>query len=75
MRLVKGVSSKALDRWTSWARRCRILVFAEWAASCDTASPSTLPKPRPPQGLIESTNTDPGYGPELHLDGPRRPRS
>jgi len=43
---VKGEEGKeALDRWISWARRCRIPVFVElWpAASFDTARPSTPP--------------------------------
>ena len=42
---VKGEEGKqALDRWISWARRCRIPVFVELAAaSCDTARPSTPP--------------------------------
>ncbi len=56
----KGEQGKqALDRWTSWARRCQIPVFAELAkkitkhrAPIDAALEHGLS-----QGLIESTNT------------------
>jgi len=57
---VKGEEGKqALDRWVSWARRCRIPVFVELArkivkhrAAIDAALEHGLS-----QGLIESTNT------------------
>jgi len=57
---VEGEEGKqALDRWISWARRCRIPVFVELAGSIvrhhdaiDTALDHGLS-----QGLIESTNT------------------
>ncbi|WP_190814226.1 ISL3 family transposase [Saccharopolyspora pogona] len=56
----KGEQGKqALDRWTSWARRCQIPVFVELAkkitkhrAPIDAALEHGLS-----QGLIESTNT------------------
>ncbi|WP_193696168.1 transposase, partial [Mycobacterium tuberculosis] len=57
---VKGEEGKqALDRWISWAQRCRIPVFVELAArikrhrvAIDAALDHGLS-----QGLIESTNT------------------
>ena len=57
---VKGEEGKeALDRWISWARRCRIPVFVELAGrivrhreAIDAALDHGLS-----QGLIESTNT------------------
>lgn len=57
---VKGEEGKqALDRWISWARRCRIPVFVELAGgivrhrqAIDAALDHGLW-----QGLIESTNT------------------
>jgi len=57
---VKGQEGKdALDKWTSWARRCRIPVFVELARrivrhrhAIDAALDHGLS-----QGLIESTNT------------------
>ena len=57
---VKGEEGKqALDRWISWARRCRIPVFVELAHrivkhrdTIDAALDHGLS-----QGLIESTNT------------------
>lgn len=57
---VKGEEGKqALDRWTSWARRCRIPAYVELAArivkhrqAIDAALDHGLS-----QGLIESTNT------------------
>uniref|UniRef100_UPI003899D32C ISL3 family transposase n=1 Tax=Mycobacterium sp. HUMS_1102779 TaxID=3383487 RepID=UPI003899D32C len=57
---VKGQQGKdALDKWTSWARRCRIPVFVELARrivrhrqAIDAALDHGLS-----QGLIESTNT------------------
>jgi transposase len=57
---VKGEEGKqALDRWISWARRCRIPVFVELARrivrhrqAIDAALDHGLS-----QGLIESTNT------------------
>jgi transposase len=57
---VKGQDGKeALDRWISWARRCRIPVFIELARrivkhrdTIDAALDHGLS-----QGLIESTNT------------------
>jgi transposase len=57
---VKGEAGKqALDRWTSWARRCRIPIFVELARrivkhrdTIDAALDHGLS-----QGLIESTNT------------------
>ncbi len=57
---VKGRRGKeALDRWISWARRCRIPVFVELAGrivehrdTIDAALDHGLS-----QGLIESTNT------------------
>ncbi len=57
---VKGEEGKqALDRWISWARRCRIPAFVELAAritrhrqAIDAALDHGLS-----QGLIESTNT------------------
>ena len=57
---VKGQEGKqALDRWISWARRCRIPVFVELAGrivrhrqAIDAALDHGLS-----QGLIESTNT------------------
>ncbi|MGW3469689.1 transposase, partial [Saccharopolyspora sp. NPDC000995] len=57
---VKGEQGKqALDRWISWARRCRIPVFIDLAkkiikhrAAIDAALEHGLS-----QGLIESTNT------------------
>ena len=57
---VKGEEGKqALDRWISWARRCRIPVFVELAGrivrhrqAIDAALEHGLS-----QGLIESTNT------------------
>ncbi len=57
---VKGEEGKqALDRWISWARRCRIPVFVELAAaSCDTAPAIDAALDHGlSQGLIESTNT------------------
>jgi len=57
---VKGEEGKqALDRWISWARRCRIPVFAELAGRIAThrhAINAALDH-GPSQGLIESTNT------------------
>lgn len=57
---VKGQAGKdALDRWLSWAQRCRIPVFVELGrkirkhrAAIDAALEHGLS-----QGLIESTNT------------------
>ena len=57
---VKGQAGKeALDKWISWARRCRIPVFVELASRIvthrdpiDAALDHGLS-----QGLIESTNT------------------
>ena len=57
---VKGEEAKqALDRWISWARRCRIPVFVELAGrivrhrqAINAALEHGLS-----QGLIESTNT------------------
>jgi len=58
--VLKGEAGKeALDRWSSWARRCRIPVFVELQrriakhrAAIDAALEHGLS-----QGLIESTNT------------------
>ena len=57
---VKGEDGKqALDRWVSWARRCRLPAFVELQrrivkhrAAIDAALEHGLS-----QGLIESTNT------------------
>ena len=57
---VKGQAGKeALDKWISWARRCRIPVFVELSRrivnhrdTIDAALDHGLS-----QGLIESTNT------------------
>ncbi len=57
---LKGEAGKALlDRWLSWARRCRIPAFVELAARITkhrVAIDATL-EHRLSNGLVESTNT------------------